>query len=350
MKNKLVLLAFTSMLAVTSAAQAEEGFYIGVGGGTNNVHDDKVEGTGFSAGAEYDWGYAATGTLGYAYNNGLRSELELGYRDNDIESIGTVGAQGDVDAMSAMLNVLYDFDLSDMVDTYVGVGGGVVKVDYDNFTAAGTPVIDDSDTAPAVQGIAGASVALTESTEAYLNYQYLHAIDASYKDSTGSKVETDYDSSAIMMGLRFKLFPTAAAPVMAEPVRAAAAPVAAAPEPAPAPISRTYIVFFDFDKSELTQEALDVLKQAADDARSGSAVALQVVGHADRSGTDSYNMALSNRRANAVRNALAQLGVNNGNIQTAARGEADPLVQTEDGVREPQNRRAEITYVVEQKN
>jgi OOP family OmpA-OmpF porin len=347
MKHKILLLAFTSMLAISASAHAEEGFYVGIGGGANNVHDDKVKGSGISAGAEYDWGYAAAGTLGYAYDNGIRSELELGYRDNSLDSIGTVSANGDVDAMSAMLNVLYDFDVSDMVDTYVGVGGGVVKVDYNNFRTLGGTVINDSDTVPAVQGIAGASLALTEKTDVFLNYQYLHAIDPSFKDSTNAKIETDYDSSMILVGLKYKLYGTTSAPV--EVAEEAAPVVAAAPEAAPAPISRTYIVFFDFDKSELTPEAMAVLKQASEDAQAGNAVALQVVGHADRAGSDSYNMALSNRRANTVESALTQLGLSNGNIQTMAKGESEPLVQTDDGVREPQNRRVEVMYVIDSK-
>lgn len=349
MKHQFLLLAVTSMLAFAAAAQAEEGFYVGIAGGANNVHDDKVSGTGINAGAEYDWGYAAMGSLGYQYNNGLRSELELGYRRNDMDSIGSVSAQGNVDAMSAMLNVLYDFDLSDMVNTYVGVGGGVVQVDYNGFRAGGVPVINDSDTVPAIQGIAGASIPLSSQTDAFLNYQYLHAIDPNYKDSTGTKIHTDYDDSAIMVGLRYKLYSDAAPAPVAAPKAMAPAPVAAAPEAAPSPISRTYLVFFDFDKSNLTQEAMSVLNQAAEDARAGKAVALKVVGHADRAGTDSYNMALSSRRAAAVKTALAQLGITNNNIQAVAKGETDPLVPTEDGVREPQNRRVEIMYVIEGK-
>ena len=53
-------------------------------------------------------------------------------------------------------------------------------------------------------------------------------------------------------------------------------------------------------------------------------------------------MALSQRRANAVRDALVREGVQANRIATTARGESQPLVLTPDGVREPQNRRAEI--------
>jgi outer membrane protein OmpA-like peptidoglycan-associated protein len=348
MNKKLFFAAFTSVLAIAAVAHAEEGFYVGLAGGANHVHDDKVKGTGINSSVKYDWGYTGLGTLGYQYDNGLRSELELGYRRNNLDSIGNVNANGDVAAATAMLNVLYDFDLSDTFTTYVGVGGGVARVDYNKFRTAAATVINDSDTVPAVQGIVGASYPLTEKADAFLNYQYLHAIDPSYKASTGAKVKTDYDASSILVGVKFKLYD--AAPAAVAPVAiAAAAPAKPAPAPqaAPTPISRTYIVFFDFDKSELTEEAEAVLNQAAQDARAGRAVALQVVGHADRAGTDSYNMALSNRRASVVKSALSHFGITDNSIQTAAKGESEPLVPTDDGVREPQNRRVEIMYVIE---
>ncbi|HWH16856.1 MAG TPA: OmpA family protein, partial [Allosphingosinicella sp.] len=64
----------------------------------------------------------------------------------------------------------------------------------------------------------------------------------------------------------------------------------------------------------------------------------------DRSGSASYNVGLSQRRADAVRSYLAGRGVPNGAMATEAFGESRPLVETADGVREPQNRRVEITF------
>jgi len=68
-----------------------------------------------------------------------------------------------------------------------------------------------------------------------------------------------------------------------------------------------------------------------------------LAGHADRSGSDEYNIALSQRRANNVGRYLEGRGVAAGSISTEAFGESRPLVDTADGVREPQNRRVEIT-------
>ena len=73
-----------------------------------------------------------------------------------------------------------------------------------------------------------------------------------------------------------------------------------------------------------------------------SAPAISIVGHADRSGSDAYNIRLSQRRAAAVGQALAAGGVPSDTISTSGVGESQPLVPTPDGVREPSNRRAEI--------
>jgi OOP family OmpA-OmpF porin len=67
-----------------------------------------------------------------------------------------------------------------------------------------------------------------------------------------------------------------------------------------------------------------------------------VTGHTDLSGSVAYNQRLSERRAEAVRQALVREGLTAGAISTIGRGKTQPLVPTADGVREPQNRRAEI--------
>ena len=111
--------------------------------------------------------------------------------------------------------------------------------------------------------------------------------------------------------------------------------------PAPPP-GKQYLAFFDWDSTAVSPQALDTIKQAAAAYRSSGAARVSDVGHADRSGSDPYNMALSLRRANAVRDALVREGVPAAAITTAGRGESQPLVQTADGVREPQNRRVEL--------
>jgi OOP family OmpA-OmpF porin len=115
---------------------------------------------------------------------------------------------------------------------------------------------------------------------------------------------------------------------------------AAAPAPAQAP--GAFIVFFDWNRSDLTADARRILDQLVARERAGNQ-GIRLIGHADRSGAETYNMQLSQRRADSVKAYLVANGVAANRITTEARGERDPLVQTADGVREPQNRRVAVT-------
>ncbi len=105
-----------------------------------------------------------------------------------------------------------------------------------------------------------------------------------------------------------------------------------------------YLVFFDFDQSDLGAGAQSVLDAVAAEISKRSLSMVRIVGHADRSGAESYNDKLAMRRANAVREALISRGVPANIINAESRGENEPLVETPDGVREPANRRAQISF------
>jgi OmpA-OmpF porin, OOP family len=123
---------------------------------------------------------------------------------------------------------------------------------------------------------------------------------------------------------------------------ACAEPPPPAPASPPPPPVRNFLVFFDFNKSTLTPRALDIVKEAANVAKAGQNARLTCTGHTDTAGPANYNMALSLRRANTVKNALVKEGVPAASIAVVGRGETALLVPTKDGVREPQNRRVEI--------
>ena len=129
------------------------------------------------------------------------------------------------------------------------------------------------------------------------------------------------------------------APEVMAPVEAAAPPA----EPMK-PEDAMYLVFFDFDKSDIGAGGENVLDAVAQEVKSRSLKAVHIVGHADSSGPKGYNDKLSMKRANAVRDALAKRGVDAALIRVEGRGEDELLVQTPDGVREPANRRAQVTF------
>jgi outer membrane protein OmpA-like peptidoglycan-associated protein len=131
-------------------------------------------------------------------------------------------------------------------------------------------------------------------------------------------------------------------PKAAEPVPAAYVPpppVAAAPS-----VAKSYMVFFDFNKSDLTPQAVAIVDQAAKNAAPAKATELIVTGHTDTVGSDAYNMRLSRRRAESVAAELEKMGIKSSEIEIVAKGKTDLLVPTKDGVREPQNRRVTIVY------
>jgi OOP family OmpA-OmpF porin len=123
------------------------------------------------------------------------------------------------------------------------------------------------------------------------------------------------------------------------PVTAGAAPVTPM-----APEDAKYLVFFDFDSAKVDAGGNSVLDSVAAEIAKQRVTGVNVVGHADASGPKSYNKRLSAKRANAVRDALAAHGIDAGLLAIDSKGEDALMVPTPDGVREPANRRVEITF------
>jgi outer membrane protein OmpA-like peptidoglycan-associated protein len=118
-----------------------------------------------------------------------------------------------------------------------------------------------------------------------------------------------------------------------------------APPPPPSVCNDTTprIVFFDFDSATPPADAQGTIQFVTNNAATCNWQGVSVVGHADRSGSDAYNQRLSQQRADAVADLLAAGGIPRSALAVSAKGESQPRVPTADGVREPQNRRVEIT-------
>jgi len=350
--RRLSLALAVATLGVSSAAMAQgyNGWYLGVRGGLTWLEDYSHPVLGTNTTFEFDRGWNLSGNVGYAFGGPFRLEFEVAHRTNDIDTISAggaslAGATGDMKSLAAMINGFFDIDTGMGFTPYVGLGIGYARVSADGITAAGGPTNSDEDSKFAYQAIAGLSYWFTPAVALTADYRYFATQDPSFTLSSGASVEGEYKTHNVMVGLTFRF------PEPAPMPRAQAAPppppppAAAPPPPAPAPaVPKTYLVFFDFDRSDITPEAARIIRQAADDAKRGNVRLIVATGHADRSGSVPYNQRLSERRAAAVKAALVREGVAENTIQTAGRGENENLVPTADGVREPRNRRVEIVF------
>ncbi|WP_020209299.1 peptidoglycan-associated lipoprotein Pal [Gilvimarinus chinensis] len=103
------------------------------------------------------------------------------------------------------------------------------------------------------------------------------------------------------------------------------------------------VIYFDFDQAVLQPDARTLLMAHAEQLR-GSNASVRLEGHADERGSREYNMALGERRANAVRDFLVLQGVNRSNLEVISYGEERPLSLGSGESSWSKNRRVEIDY------
>jgi peptidoglycan-associated lipoprotein len=111
-------------------------------------------------------------------------------------------------------------------------------------------------------------------------------------------------------------------------------------------VNKFEAVYFDFDKSDLRQDARDVLsKNAAVVLKSPAGTKIQIEGHCDERGSAEYNLALGERRARSAQNYLTTLGVKADMLSIISYGKEKPAVQGNDEAAWAKNRRAEFVIV-----
>lgn len=333
-------------------AQPVSGLYIGAVGGANFMQREqvRVNNPAYPIGPAYDnsgfkTGYVGIGSVGYGFGNGLRLEAEGNYRHNDYGT-GTraLSTSGREEKYGAMANALFDLDVgSPYIYPYVGVGAGYARINQ-RLSFQLPPYsgrFDASDNGFAYQAIAGLSFPIPPVVGLSLVAEYRYyavAGDHTYPRQTSTnanlgqyKTRGDYDH-ALMLGLHYAF--NVPPPPVAAPSAAAAVPTAEA--------ARTFLVFFDWDRSELTPRAREVVAEAARATTRTQVTRIEVSGFTDTSGTAAYNQGLSVRRAQGVASELERDGVPRAAISTQGFGQTRLLVPTGAGVREPQNRRVEI--------
>jgi outer membrane protein OmpA-like peptidoglycan-associated protein len=339
-----------------AAAQPVTGLYVSAAGGYSV--EERLKAKDFvTAGQSVDGftklslrdGYTGEASIGYGFGNGMRVELEGDYYNNRFNNAAvyfngypSIGAKagGYEQKYGAFVNALYDFDIGlPWLFPYVGGGVGWQIANYNNLVIDDLSVTKEKD-ALGFQGIAGLSFPIPPvvGLSGTVEYRFMELTGNrklnGEQDGTpvSFKIGHEYNNS-LLIGLRYAFNVAPPPPPPAAPV-----PVAA---PAPAP-AKTYLVFFDWDKYNLTPRALDIIAQAASDSKTQSTTTIAVNGYTDTSGTPAYNQGLSIRRAKAVEAQLVTDGVPASEITAQGFGDTNLLVPTGPGVREPQNRRVQI--------
>jgi outer membrane protein OmpA-like peptidoglycan-associated protein len=357
---------WTHLNSRTNSGNVTVNFRDGIGLKTYSYNQTTNFNSGYNVGARvgYEWGP-------------WRFEEEYSYRNNNLSSFsgtlsgpflgrglraGTVGFpgthfDGNTHSNAIMTNAIYDFTFGWPITPHIGAGVGAVNVvqgvsfsgplpKTGILSRTGFGSVSDSTWQFGYQAIAGVRYDISPVVSLDVDYHYLatpgYTITsdcpftvAPFRGCDGRRIslKTGYNTQNIIASLTMKF--GLPAPV---------APPPAPPAPPPAPVHQVYLVFFDWDRYNITPEGMQILEAAAAHFKAGAAVQIMVTGYTDLSGPPGYNQRLSERRANAVAVALERLGVPRSDMVVAGRGMNDPRVPTALGVREPQNRRVEIVF------
>lgn len=318
--TRTLLLALLASAGTASLAHATEGWYgrLDAGYSVDGTIDDETNKFDLSD----DW--MGSGGIGYAFQNGFRLEGELAYRDNDLD-----GVPQDSAITSLMANAYYDFNRGGRFQPYIGAGIGYGRIDVTGN--------DDQD-AWAWQAMAGVAVGLTDRLDLDIGYRYFDMPEADFGTFNVEEIH-----QAVTVGLRWQFQGAAEPPPPPPPPPSYTPPPPPPPPPVVACPTSDFVVYFEWDRSNLNQAALETIDNAVARARQCNLGSVVVIGHTDTSGSAQYNIGLSERRAAVVRDALTARGIPAGAIQTEARGENDLARPTRDGIREPLNRRTAVT-------
>jgi outer membrane protein OmpA-like peptidoglycan-associated protein len=385
MRTRCLLGAGVALAIAFGGAQAQAqmfgpyppgAFYLGPEGGWTHLTSQNpsvtIQGpSGYIVGNQvnrqinYNAGFNAGVRAGYAWGP-WRFEGEYSYRNNNVSNSGQVVSPngrtgfvesgGDAHSNAIMANAIYDFTLGWPITPHIGGGIGAVDV-FRSIGGTGTATAPNGTTvtftSPSFSGskwgfgyqaIAGIRYMINPALAFDVDYRFLGSTN---NNITGEKVTRTGACCFIgsVGNVKYQTHNVVASLTMmfGAPPPAAPPPAPSAPPPPP-PTHQVYLVFFDWDKYNITPEGEQILEAAAAHYKAGGAVQIQVTGYTDLTGSPGYNQRLSERRASAVAGVLERLGIPRNEMVVAGRGMNDPRVPTPIGVREPQNRRVEIVF------
>jgi OmpA-OmpF porin, OOP family len=310
-----------------------------------------------------DLGYDAAAIIGYDLGP-VRLELEGSAKRAGVDEFlrtktnratnasvaRNLDGSGNTAAKSVMANALVDIGADGGLQAYAGGGIGYAWIDMK--ANADSNFLNDSDGSFAWQALAGVRYPVSDKIDLGLKYRFFNANDVDVVLASGADANLKWRSHSLMATLAYNLGggdrATDISAPMGLPTPYATLPskTAAPPKNAPTQVCNAgpYLVFFDWDKSVLSNAAKQSLDAAASQYAWCGNARILLSGHADRSGSTAYNIPLSQRRNAAVRYYLTTRGIADEAIASEAFGETTPRVATQDGVREPQNRRVEVNF------
>lgn len=350
--RKSILAAAGLAVVLAAPSLADQGFYLKGGVGYGAIEDTDVRVNNIDTYVDPEGDLRFNLGAGFGAPNGFRIELEASHREADSGAMGDLdGNDSSMNNNALMLNGLFDFNHDGKYQPYIGAGIGWARTkvsatidEADWGLGVGTSYVQDEADGMAYQALLGLGVALTQRMTADFGYRAFWNAEA-----IGLPFDSEVDkwlSHEVAFGLRYSFGPVAeAAPPPAPP----APPVAPAAPAAPVTSCDDvpFVVYFEWDRAFLTDQAKDVVADAADRASTCDITRVVIEGHTDTSGAASYNVGLSERRARVVRDELIRLGIPASLISMEAKGETAPAVATPDGTREPLNRRSEVVIRVQ---
>jgi len=209
MKNLKTAL-FTSAIALCITATAPtianaKDMYVSGQLGISSTSDADWSEAGINGDISLDGTVSFAGSLGMRYNENIRGEIELSYRNADldqlsVDGLGSIDVPGELKTTTALLIGYYDFRAGEEFRPYISLGVGAAKHDVDiPLTALTAAAYSNDDTVLAGQLGAGASYAINDNTSLTGGYRWLTS-----KDMTFDGTSFDYDAHEIRFGLRYQ--------------------------------------------------------------------------------------------------------------------------------------------------
>jgi opacity protein-like surface antigen len=225
MKNLLLTGTALALVSGEALAGGLRGSYASIEGGGTWFHHERLGVSTIFTGttptdyqefqAEYSTGWALLGSIGYAFDSGLRTELELGYRHNELNRLydstaSTVPGGGEFSTFTVMANALYDIPTSDAVTVTLGGGIGGEQASLCDGTQTQRRCLSDSSWQFAYQAIIGVNYTLSDRANLFVNYRYLNStppdfvlVDEANDFTQVTSFLADINRHTVTLGLRY---------------------------------------------------------------------------------------------------------------------------------------------------